>query len=60
MEVGTSFSTRINNNLLEGWKSVDANGKDVGTPKWELAPEYSIERYFSIVNRNALFFVKNV
>ena len=45
MEVGTSFSTRINNNLLEGWKSVNANGKDAGAPKWELAPEYSIERY---------------
>ena len=44
MEVRTIFSMMVNNNLLDGWRSVDADGKNAGTFKWELAPEYSIER----------------
>ncbi|XP_066933957.1 laminin subunit gamma-1-like [Clytia hemisphaerica] len=46
MFVNTTFSTRRDNNLLEGWKSVDENGVNAGKGSWNWAPEYSIERGF--------------
>ena len=52
--VNTTFSTRRDNNLLEGWKSVDENGVNAGKGSWNWAPEYSIERYVGLNGKVSL------
>jgi len=44
LHVDTTFSTRENNNQLEGWTSVNLNGIEAGKAAWNWAPLYSLER----------------
>ena len=46
----TLFSTTQNNVGLEGWASVDIDGRESGKLEWDWAPLYSVNRfvYFSM------------
>ena len=43
-KVSTVFSTKFDNNDLQGWQSVDKELNPVGKLQWEWAPEYSMAR----------------
>lgn len=42
--VSTVFSTKVDNNDLQDWQSVDKELNPVGKLQWEWAPEYSMTR----------------